>query len=316
MKYRKLGSTDLNISVVGLGTWVLGGDHWGVTTDAESVAAIRTAMDSGINLIDTAPAYGRGRAEEVVGRAIKGRRDRVVLATKCGVHREGKKFRFSLAPHEIREEIEGSLLRLGVETIDLYQCHWPDPKTRIEDTMAELVKLQKAGKIRHIGVSNFDVPLMTKTIGLAGVVSLQPHYSLLERTIEKEALPFCRSHRISVISYGTLGGGILTGKYTEPPCFSKQDCRNFFYIFYREPYWSRTLSLLTEMRSIADARGVPVAQVAINWANREGGADSALVGARTPEQASMNAAAGKWELSKEEIAGITAACDRIFQTAS
>ena len=313
MKYRKLGTSDLVVSEVGLGTWVLGGDHWGHAEDEESIAAIHAALDSGINLIDTAPAYGRGHAEEIVGKAIKGRRARVIVATKCGVHRDGKKFSYSLKPDDIRKEIEDSLRRLGLDTIDLYQCHWPDPKTPVEETMREMLKMRDAGKIRRIGVSNFDVPLLERALAVAPVVSLQPHYSLLERKVEQSILPFCREKKIGIISYGTLGSGILTGKYVEPPCFSKGDCRNFFYMFYKEPYWSRTQSLLAEMKEVAGKRAVPLAQVAVNWARQQEGVTAALVGARTAAQATMNAGAGNWELSRSELDAITTACNRIFE---
>jgi aryl-alcohol dehydrogenase-like predicted oxidoreductase len=144
-------------------------------------------------------------------------------------------------------------------------------------------------------------------------VSLQPHYSLLERKIEQSILPFCREKKIGIISYGTLGSGILTGKYIEPPCFSKGDCRNFFYLFYKEPYWSRTQSLLAEMKMVAGKRGVSLAQVAINWARQQEGVTAALVGARTAAQAAMNAGAGDWALSMDELDAITAACNRIFE---
>ena len=313
MQCRKLGTSDLTVSSVGLGTWVLGGDHWGATETEGSIAAIRAAIDAGINLIDTAPAYGIGRAEEIVGKAIKGRRERVIVATKCGVRREGKRFSYSLAPADVRKEVEASLLRLGLDGIDLYQCHWPDPKTPIEDTMGELLRIKGEGKIRCIGVSNFDLPLLEKALAVAPVVSLQPHYSLLERKTEQSILPFCREKQIGIISYRTRGSGILTGKYLEPPCFSKGDCRNFFYLFYKEPYWSRTQSLLQELKKVAKARGVPCAQVAINWARQQDGVTSVLVGARTAEQAIMNAGAGDWTLSKEELDSITTACNRIFE---
>ncbi len=312
MEYRALGTSGLLVSTVGLGTWVLGGDHWGKTEDEESIAAIHAALDSGINLIDTAPAYGIGHAEKIVGRAIKGRREGVIVATKCGVQREGKKFSYSLKPDDIRKELERSLQSLGVDVIDLYQCHWPDPKTPIEETMGEMLKMRDAGKIRHIGVSNFDVPLLERARAVAPIVSLQPHYSILERKIEQSILPFCREKQIGIISYGTLGSGILTGKYIEPPCFSKGDCRNFFYLFYKEPYWNRTQSLLAEMKKVAEKRTVPVSQVAINWSRQQQGVTAALAGARTAEQATMNAGAGDWALSQDELNSITAACDRIF----
>jgi aryl-alcohol dehydrogenase-like predicted oxidoreductase len=312
MRYKKLGKSELEVSVVGLGTWVLGGTHWGRTDDELSIATIHKALDAGINLIDTAPAYGEGHAEEIIGKAVNGLREKVVIATKCGVHRVGRQFRFILKPEEIRKELENSLRRLGIETIDLYQCHWPDPDTPIEATMSEMRAMQEEGKIRYIGVSNFEVSLLERALAVAPVVSLQPHYSLLERKIEEETLPFCQSHHIGVLAYGSLGSGILTGKYSEPPCFGKGDCRSFFYPFYKEPYWSRTQDLLAEMKEIADTKNKPLAQVAINWVNQQRGVTTALVGARNPEQALANASAGEWQLTPSELGSISAACDRIF----
>lgn len=312
MRFKKLGKTDLDVSVVGIGTWAMGGNHWGKTDDSQSITTIHEAIEAGINLIDTAPIYGDGHAEEVVGKAVKDLRDRVIIATKCGVHRVGREFKFILKPEEIRKELELSLRRLGVDSIDLYQCHWPDPDTPIEETMAELMKMKAEGKIRFIGVSNFDVPLLEKVLSAGPVVSLQPQYSLLERSIEKEILPFCREREIGILAYGPLGSGILTGKYKNPPTFGKGDARSFFYPYYREPYWGRTRELLAEIKGIAGRHGAPLAQVAINWVNQQDGVTSALVGARTSEQARANAGAGNWELSRDEIAAITTACDRIF----
>ena len=221
MYYRKLGSSNMEVSVVSLGTWVLGGDQWGETDDTQSIAAIQRAIDLGINLIDTAPAYGLGHAEEIVGKAIKGRRDRVFIASKCGLQKRGKRFVLDLTPTEIRKELEASLVRLAIENIDLYQCHWPDPNTPIESTLSEMLKMQSEGKINAIGVSNFDVPLLERASNVAQVVSVQPQYSLLERDIEESMLPFCIKRRIGVMTYGSLGSGILTGKYEERPTFKK-----------------------------------------------------------------------------------------------
>ena len=312
MDYRALGSSGIEVSAVGFGTWVMGGEHWGKADDNQSIAAIHAALDAGVNLIDTAPAYGWGRAEEVVGKAIRGRRDKVIIATKCGLHPMGKRILFNLKPAEIRKELEASLRRLGVDTIDLYQCHWPDPQTPIEETMREMTAMRDEGKIRAIGVSNFEPTLLARALAAGPVASAQPQYSLLQRKIEAETLPLCRARNLGVISYGTLGSGILTGKYTDPPCFNKTDCRSFFYMFYREPHWSRTQKLLGEMREIAERRGRPLAQVAINWVRQQEGITAALVGGRTAEQAVMNAGALEWELSAEELAAITAACDRIL----
>lgn len=312
MDHRILGSSGILVSPVGIGTWAMGGVHWGEADNALSVAAIRAALDAGVTLVDTAPAYGWGRAEEIVGKAIRGRRDGIVIATKCGLKPAGTRVLFDLRPAEIRKELEASLRRLGLETIDLYQCHWPDLETPLEETMAELIKMRDEGKIRAIGVSNFDPPLLARALATASVVCLQPPYSLLDRGIEAETLPFCRARNLGVISYGTLGSGILTGKYVSSPRFPEADCRSFFYPFYREPHWGRAQALLAEMRAVAAGRGRPVAQVAVNWVRQQEGITAALVGARTPAQAVENAGALDWELSAGERAAITAACDRIF----
>src|SRR6056297_3297453 len=196
MKYRNLGNSDLEISAVGLGTWAYGDDTFGEVDDRQSIRAIKAAVDSGINLIDTAPAYGAGHAEKVVGQAIEGIRDKVVIATKCGVHREGQKYINDLTPKRIRKEIEDSLRRLNIEQIDLYQIHWPDPDTPLKDSVEELLKLKKEGKFRYLGVSNFGTSLMEKISELTDIVSLQPQYSILERDIEEEILPYIRKNNI------------------------------------------------------------------------------------------------------------------------
>jgi len=312
MKYRKLGSSHMEVSVVSLGTWVLGGDQWGEADDKQSIATIQSAIDLGINLIDTAPAYGLGHAEEIVGKAIKGRRDRIFIASKCGLQKRGKRFVVSLKPHDIRKELEDSLLRMGIETIDLYQCHWPDPNTPIEWTLEEMQRLQSEGKISALGVSNFDVPLLEKASNVAPVTSVQPQYSLLERDVERALLPFCTKRQIGVMTYGSLGGGILTGKYEERPTFKKNDARNYFYRYYREPLWRLVQDLLEEMKKISLENGKPIAQVAINWILERAGVTTAIVGARTPEQVAINADASSWVLPKDDVLRIDQAYQRIF----
>jgi len=312
MRYKKLGLSNMEVSVVSLGTWVFGGDNWGKTDDRQSIASIVKAIDSGINLIDTAPAYGMGHAEEIVGEAIKGRRDRVFIATKCGLQRKGREFKFNLKPSEIRKELEHSLLRMGIEWVDLYQCHWPDPNTPIEDTLNEMLKMQSEGKINYIGVSNFDMPLLEKSLKVASIVSVQPQYSLLERIIEKDILPFCRERGIGVMTYGSLGSGILTGKYKKRPTFRKNDARSFFYPFYQETQWGPANSLISEIKKIAREKGKPAAQVAINWVAQQQGVTTAIVGARTPEQAETNAFAGEWELTQEDITMIESIYQKDF----
>jgi len=310
MRYKQLGKSDLNVSVVGLGTWAMGGDFWGKVDDDQSIATIREAVDNGVNLIDTAPIYGKGHAETVVGKAIKGIRDKVLIATKCGL--SITKGGHDLRPESIRKEIDESLSRLGVDVIDLYQIHWPDPKTPLEDTMNELAKIKKAGKVRYLGVSNFDTALMSQAMAVTDIVSLQPQYSLLSREIEAEILPFCRQHNIGILSYGSLGAGVLAGKFTTPPKPDEGDKRAMFYPFFREPLWSKAMKLVDVLKEIAAEHQKPVSHVAINWVNQQEGVATALVGAKTPAQAAENAAAGAWELSKEELDKIESAYKEIY----
>ena len=307
MEYRRLGKSELNVSAIGLGTWAIGGKFWGHTDEADAIAAIQKAIDSGVNLIDTAPIYGEGHSEEMVGKAVKGRRHQVVIATKCGVRFRGADLVNDLTPKSIRKELEVSLKLLDTDVIDLYQCHWPDPTTPIEDTMAEMTKMKTEGKIRAIGVSNFDASLLKKAQKVAQIASNQVGYSMLNREIENELIPFCLEQAIGILAYGPMGGGILTGKYKQKPKFGKDDVRSFFYNFYDEPQWSQVQALLKELEQIAARHGKPVAQVAINWVRQQSGLTSALVGARNPQQAEANAAAGSWKLSSEELADINKA---------
>ncbi|MGI6189906.1 MAG: aldo/keto reductase [Clostridiales bacterium] len=312
MRYKRLGKSSLEVSVVGLGTWAIGGDFWGKVDDDRSIATIQRAIDCGINLIDTAPAYGIGHAERIVGKAVKGRRDKVIIATKCGIFKGGGRMVRDSSPESIRKEVDASLTRLGIDVIDLYQIHWPDYDTPLEDSLNEMAKLRDAGKIRYFGVSNFDKELMEKAVSIGGVVSLQPQYSLLQRGIEKDLLPFCRENGIGILAYGSLGGGILTGKFKERPKFEEGDNRENFYPFFREPLWSKAMELVEVLRQIAAEVDKPVAHVAINWLTQQDGVSTALVGAKTPEQAEQNAAAGEWELSQEQLDAIESAYKRIY----
>ncbi len=312
MRFRQLGSSSLKVSVVGLGTWAIGGDFWGSVDDSQSIDAIRAGIDSGINLIDTAPAYGAGHSESVVGRAIAGRRDQVIVATKCGVVRTKDAFLRNLKPDSITREVDESLRRLGVDSIDLYQIHWPDDDTPLEDSLEALRRLQEKGKFRYLGVSNFDPSLMRQVMQSMELVSLQPPYSLLKRDIEEEILPFCRDNNIGVLSYGSLGGGILTGKYKERPTLPPGDKRDAFYPFFDEPLWSQAQIVVDCLRVIAAERNVSPGQVAINWAVAQQGITTALVGVKTPEQAEENAAAGSWKLTDTELASIESAYEEAF----
>ena len=312
-----LGSSNLLVSVISLGTWVFGGTNWGKVDDQESIATIQKAIELGINLIDTAPVYGDGHAEEIVGKAIKGKRDKVFIATKCGLQKKRGKYEHDLRPNEIRKEMEHSLSRLNTEYIDLYQCHWPDPKTPIEETLEEMLKMKSEGKINYIGVSNFDLSLFEKAIKIAPVVSLQLHYSLLERSVEESHLvKFSKENGIGVMTYGSLGGGLLSGKYKKKPTFSKKDARRFFYQFYAEERWARYQSFLESLKEIAKHQTKPLAQLALNWLIQQTGVTTAIVGARNPEQIEKNANAPEWELSESDLIQIKEIYSKFFKNFS
>ncbi|MCK5451240.1 MAG: aldo/keto reductase [Candidatus Omnitrophica bacterium] len=312
MKYRKLGKTDLKISSVVLGSWVFGGECWGEVRDEESISVLKDAINRGVNCIDTAPIYGNGRSEEVIGKALKDVSEDVIIATKCGLEKHGKAIRPNLSAKFIREEIENSLRRLNVEKIDLYQCHWPDPNTSRKETFTELSKLTEEGKVRYIGVSNFDKDFLEKAIQIAPVQSNQMPYSIFDRDIEKEMVPFCENNGVSILSYGSLGGGILTGKYKEPPDFSKGDVRSFFYKYYREPFWSKSRKIVNVLENIADRRQVPVSNVAINWVLSRKEVAGCITGCRTLEQLKGNVTAVDWDITEEELLMIEDAYVKIW----
>ncbi len=297
MKYKTIPNTDLNVSVITLGTWALGGDMWNGADDDTSVGAVQAALDEGINMIDTAPAYGNGRSEVVIGKAIAGRREKVVLATKCGIVQKGKRIGIDLSPASIQKEIDDSRRRLQSDYIDVYQCHWPDPNTSIEKTLETLLKLKERKVIRYIGVSNFDAALLKKAHDFTPIVTLQPQYSLLDRTIEKDVLPMCRDRQIGVMSYGSMAGGILSGKYQEEPNFSKKDARSMFYRYYKGEAFQKVQAFVERLK-IFDQ---PLNQVAINWVRQQEGIVSVLVGCRNAQQVQDNVAAVNWKLSQEQL---------------
>ncbi|KXS50235.1 MAG: aldo/keto reductase [Halanaerobium sp. 4-GBenrich] len=314
MKYRHLGNSNLKISAVGLGTWAYGNDTFGEVDDQQSIKAVRAAVDSGINLIDTAPAYGDGHAEKVVGKAIQGIRDKVVIATKCGTHRDGPKYVRDLSPERIRTEIENSLKRLDIEQIDLYQIHWPDPDTPLEESVEELLKLKKEGKFKYLAVCNFGVELMQEISEMTDIISLQPQYSLLKRDIENKIIPYLLDNNLGTLSYGTLGGGILSGKYQERPQFDdEKDNRAGFYPFFKEENWEQTQSLITLLKEIAAENGQSPAQTAINWSINRPGITTALVGAKNEKQARENAEAADFSLTKTEMTELTKKSDEVIK---
>lgn len=315
MKYRKLGNSGIDVSVIGHGTWPMGNDFFGDVDEGTAIKAIHASLDNGVNLIDTAAAYGDdGAAEKVVAKAIKGKRDKVVLATKVGVLRFfGQNYVKCLDPNVMRVEIENSLKRLGTDVIDLYQIHWPDMNWGIEAGLKELVKMKKEGKIRAIGVSNFTPAQIQTAIDIADIASVQPPLSLLDRrSLEDGVMKICADKNVGVLSYGSIGGGILAGKVEAKPIAGKE-LRGAFYGYYAEPMLSKCRELVAFLQKLADTRGVQVVEVSINWVLAQRGVTSALIGATSPEKAIKNTKAADWELTGEELKAIDTEYNRIMK---
>jgi len=319
MLYRELGKSGIRVSVVGMGTWAIGGSAWGGTDEADSIAALHRGLDAGINLIDTAPGYGLGLAEEFIGKAIKGRRrEDIVLATKVGLawHVEEGTFFFeangtrvyrNLRPSSIRYEIEQSLRRLQVEYIDLYQTHWPDPTTPIAETMGELLRLKAEGKIRAIGASNVDIAQMEAYLAVGQLDSNQPLYNMLDREIEQEVLPFCRAHQLAVLTYSSLERGLLTGTITPERRFPPDDMRAGNPRFSPD-FLTRIHAMLEQFAPFRQKYGMNQTQLTIAWTISRPGVTSALVGVRNPGQAADIAPGGNAVISPDDLA----AMDRII----
>ncbi|MDD9722899.1 aldo/keto reductase [Sulfitobacter sp. PR48] len=311
MLTREIGASGISASAVGLGTWAIGGWMWGGTDVDRSIAAIHASIDEGISLIDTAPAYGQGVAEEIVGKALKGRRDKVVLATKCGLvwhsqqgnhffDYEGKPVHRYLGKDAIIYEVEQSLKRLQVECIDHYITHWQDPTTPIEETMEALEALKTQGKIRSIGASNTSVADVEAYIAAGQLDAIQEEYSMVRRDIENTLLPVCQKAGVAALSYSSLALGLLSGKMTPERVFSGDDQRK------DNPRFSmanrkKVAALMETIRPIGAAHGATPAQIVIAWTLQQPGITFSLCGARDAQQASENAKAGRIRLSAEEV---------------
>lgn len=273
---------------------------WSGADDRESLAAIRTAIDLGINLIDTAPIYGHGHSEELVGQAVgeSGHRDRIILATKAGLEWDPEKTRVwrNSTPARIVAELEESLSRLRTDHIDLYQIHWPDGGTPFEESMAALVEARRQGKIRFIGVSNFSVPQIQRCLTVGPVHAVQPPYNLFERGIEGTLLPFCREQRIATLIYSPLCRGLLTGKYRGNETFQSGDVRELDPKFRGEAFRAYA-ACVQRLRPLADRHDKTVGQLAIRWCLDQSGVTVALCGARRPDQVKENLGAVGWSLS-------------------
>ncbi len=310
MQTRKLGYTGLEFSVIGFGAWAIGGGNWqfgwGPQEDKESIAAIQKALDLGINWIDTAAAYGLGRSERVVGEAIKGRRDQVFVATKCSLVWDGPihgSISNRLKAWSVRKEAEESLKRLGVDVIDLYQVHWPNPDADIEEGWGEIAKLIEEGKVRCAGVSNFSISQMKRCQAIHPIASLQPPYSLLERGVEAELLDFCARNEIGVVAYSPMASGLLTGKFNRARVASlpDDDWRRERGKHFHEPEFGFNLALVEHLSTLARRHNHSVGELAVAWVLRRPELTAAIVGARNPRQIEEIAPASAWQLSKAEL---------------
>ena len=327
MNFRKLGQSDLNITPIGIGAWAIGGGRWefgwGAQNDQESIGAIRTGLDLGINWIDTAAGYGLGHSETVVGRAVGGLHRRPYVFTKCSlVWDDAGTISHNLQAASILRECEASPKRLGIDAIDLYQIHWPAWKDApesaspgsIEEAVGALARLKDQGKIRHIGVSNFNVQQMQRAQKVAPITSLQPPYSLVATRVEAAILPYAISQRIGVIVYSPMGSGLLTGAMTRERIVAmpeddwrKRD-RNF-----QEPLLSRNLRLVETLRSVGQRHKVSPGEVAIAWTLKNPAVTAAIVGVRNAQQAKGNVGAASLELTSDELAEIQ---DRVVRQAA
>ncbi len=319
MKYRKLGETDLDLSVITFGAWAAGGWMWGGADRKQAVEAIKASCDAGVTSIDTAPIYGQGTSEEIVGEAIKGiPRDKVQILTKFGMRWDMKNAKGDFAMHSrdnygkemdiykyagkesVIKECEDSLKRLGTDYIDLLQIHWPDSTTPIAETFEAVAKLIEQGKVRYAGVCNYNVEQMLETEKVIKLASNQVPYSMVRRNIEKEVVPYCLENRKGVLAYSPMQRGVLTGKIRPGHQFGEGDTREGSK-FYSDEFIVRTNQFLEELKPLAAGKNATVAQLVLNWTVEQPGITIALAGARNAEQSAQNAGAMNFELTKEEL---------------
>jgi aryl-alcohol dehydrogenase-like predicted oxidoreductase len=303
VRYTRFGRTDLEISRVCFGTWQGGGD-WGSVEERDLEATIRRALDLGVNFFDTAQAYGFGVAEQLLGRAlepeIKNRRDEIILATKGGLRMEGNQILRDSSPEWLRQGLEDSMRFLGTDYIDLYQVHWPDPDTPFEETAGVLDEMVREGKIRYVGVSNFDARQMAEFERTRKIDGLQPPYHLFRRDIEEVILPYCVEHGIGVLVYGPLAHGLLSGRMVPDQEFAEGDWRARSDLFRGENF-RRNLETVEELKRFAEERGRTVAQLAVAWTLANPAVDAAIVGARRPDQIEGTAPAAEFDLSDDDL---------------
>lgn len=327
MEYRSLANTDLKISAITFGAWAAGGWMWGGSEDQQAIKAIRDAYDHGVTSIDTAPIYGQGHSEKIVGEAIKDiPRDKVQILTKFGMRWDAQKGTFYFksknnsgkdidiykyaGKESVKKEVEDSLKRLGTDYIDLYQIHWPDVTTPIQETFEAVAELLKEGKVRYAGVCNYNVEQMKEAEKSVNIVSNQVPFSMVNRDIEKELVPYCRENGKSILAYSPMERGLLTGKMEAGQEFEDGDHRS------ENPYFTdesitKTNDFLNKIRPLAREKNATLAQLVLKWTIERPGITIALAGARNSEQSVQNAAAADLELSSEEIDFINKELEKI-----
>lgn len=313
---RKLGDGP-EITEIGLGTWAIGGPWrfgWGPQDSSESEKTIQQALDCGINWIDTAPAYGLGHAEEILGRVLEGKRDKIIISTKCGISwKSEKKISFDISPQSIRNECENSLKRLKTDYIDIYQIHWPDSKTRVEESWQEMDRLKKDGKVKYIGVSNFDLKLLKRCEKIAHVTSLQPPYSMVKRGIETDIMPWCKKNNTGIIAYSPMQAGLLTGKFSRDylQTLAGGDWRKHD-SFFKEPMFSRVMDFIEQIKPFCQKYKKSLAAFAVAWVLNHDGISAAIVGARNQIQAGVLNAGSGWKISDSDMSAVNEIYDKIL----
>ncbi|RUT31666.1 aldo/keto reductase [Paenibacillus zeisoli] len=313
METRRLGNSDLHTSVIGFGAWAAGKAGWGEVSENQIERAIHRAYELGVNFFDTAPVYGFGESEEVLGRTLRPIRDKVILATKFGLAwDDAGSIRNDVFRESIIREVEASLRRLQTDYIDLYQVHWPDPSgsTPFEETFDTLNRLVEQGKIRYIGVSNFSVEQLTEAAALSPVVSLQSLYNILQRDVEQGPLPHAAEQGIGFIPYSPLAQGLLTGKFNPANKPNPDDVRSALNPLFSEDNYEQNLIKVQKLEEVAESYGKPLGQLAINWLLANPAVSSVIAGAKTVEQVEENIAASGWKIAAEDVEKI----NRLFVT--
>ncbi|MCD6519598.1 MAG: aldo/keto reductase [Anaerolineae bacterium] len=304
MKKREIGSTGIQVSVIGLGCWPMGGDYWGGTDDQESIRTIHRALELGINLFDTAPGYGKGHSEEIVGKGLKKYRNKAIISTKVSGN---------LTPESIKSQLKSSLERLQTEYIDIYFIHWPNRREPLAYTMETLEQLRREGRIRAIGVSNFTVEMIKMALKYGQVDVVQPPYNLIWRFIEEDVLPYCRQNGISIMTYSSLAQGLLTGTLRLTTRYAPGDMRPRS-VLWKSENFGKCLYTVERLKPIAQQIGASLSQLALNWLISQPGVTTSLTGARTVEEITENAGAADLDVSPQTMKQIQEISDELYYT--